>query len=578
MPAGSVVLRKFLGVDRSKKSRDISDQHLETAKNTVSRLDGSEMKLRPQFATPVDAYVDNFSSISPLTKMAMLMSFYDQFGGYNLVMWRGQETGSAVVGARITKIGSDPTIAAPIELATTSTWRIPILERPSWLTWQNKLYIFTGTHQPAFVVEAISPGNLKTHPLNSIGWTAIPGTTTVYNPRLAIVTRQQFMLAGFDSPNESMVRFTDVNNPALLLPDSKALFVGPGDGDRVVGLTEVPVIGGDKFVEPYQLVFKRRSVWMIQGDPPDAATVGNQVVSRILPREGLCSKETISASPHGVIWCSGKNVYLAASGAQPVPIGDKIAPVLKRAPFYSEDWSGVFYDGFYRLTVPNAFNAEAGLDGIQAQSDFDCEQWWCDLREYPEKEPTWWGPMTLPLIHQLVEDVRGVGERLLAVARIPLEDMCFISHEIGDNEKSRDEYGQYVWKAPEQEMRFKEFDFGDPMVDKLVQAMELEIRANKAESVRVEMLGHGGAVQQVPSDTSIGGVGFGFTLGTSLVGSGVLTEEFQVVPIFPPDGGRYIAKTWQPVVKSLSNGDLEGQDVQLRALGVRVRTIGRRPG
>jgi len=67
----------------------------------------------------------------------------------------------------------------------------------------------------------------------------------------------------------------------------------------------------------------------------------------------------------------------------------------------------------------------------------------------------------------------------------------------------------------------------------------------------------------------------GIVLGTTLLDA-TLTKEFQSVVAYPPDGGRFLAKTWQPVIRTQA-AELNAPDVEIAAVGVRIRPIGRRP-
>lgn len=270
--------------------------------------------------------------------------------------------------------------------------------RPQILIWNNKAYIFDGGEDPGWVLErngasAQNNGTATFETGLGINRTFMKDVWPVDDQPLASIAwvhQGQIILSGFRS-DPTALRNTAINDIGTLISATKTFWAGRGDGDFLAGGLEIAVEGGSTYFEPYSLVFKSRSTWLLQGGLPTATDNGSFRLFKILD-QGLVAKETIAKSKYGKIWCSGKNVWIATGGGSPVAIGNAIAPMLEQAPFGSKIWSGAsFMSGeFYVLTVPSE---------ICGQRVSTAEQWWCDLREFQERGAdgvTWWGPMDIP--------------------------------------------------------------------------------------------------------------------------------------------------------------------------------------
>lgn len=570
MPTGNLLLRRFDGVNLAADQREIADNQFVMTKDAWQPAPG-RVALRPNtkmvFSTNIapDAYWEHVNH-------ALLVPYKDRHGYHWLLRWA--ETSAAANQYTILDLLPEM-IDVSVPVVPTTLITSTAKRRPAVVVWRDDVYVFTGVDEAGYHLTTTVPGTIVVQPL-TFAWSGTAGGA-IY-PTIACMYRDSLALAGMDG-SKSRIRWTEVGDPLNLLVGTKAIDI-PGE-DPIVGLFEIPVIGGSQYVEPYLLVLKRNSIWMIHGSPPTSTANGDLSVTRLGQSEGLVRPETFCYTPFGAIWCSGKNVWIAPHNGAPQRIGDALAPMLKKlsgeAPYA---WHAAYFDGHYRLAVPGTDPLAAGYTPT--------EEWWLDMREFPERA-TWWGPMMLPSAAMVVQRMSNDTERLLSLfyggATSAVSDREVSIVEGGSKNEARymDAHqfqafdqgyaASRTWPVPE--LRFKEFDFGDPMLQKLVDAVELHSWSDGANSITIDMYGNGGAVSQSP--TPLASSGAGFTLGTSTLGS-ALTKEFTSEVFYPPSSGRFLAKTWQPVLKSL--GDVANEtarDFEFSTLGVRVRPIGRRP-
>lgn len=561
MPRGHIVLREFRGVNLSVNPRYLPDGDLVKAQDTYQPLPGW-LQLRPQtqLITSINA------TGSYVVDTMVYMPFDDARRQHHTMLWH--EDGNY---ARVLELLPDNTASI---FVSTGLWSGK--ERPAWFVFNRELYILTGADKPGFIIYA-DPNSFAGGLLVKDAFT---GWSSQIRPSIAAVYRDQLCVAGLAPPDESLIRLTNplavANGIDTLLGLDKSISVAASDGDRIVGLYQVPVIGGGSYVEPYLLVFKRRSVWMVQGNLPTQNLEGSATTVPLVRDEGLVSKETICPTPYGTAWCSGENVWVAPHGGVPIPIGADIREHIRRLPGGDRaSWFMVYYKGFLRLQIPKVTGlvATATTEGeYGAQYN---EQYWCDMRNFPKV--SWWGPMTIPCAASAVDTV-GDNQRLLMAFsryRAPNSTVYFVEGEQQTANHTDAHTNLDGHLAPTMDIRFKEFDFGDPMLDKLVDALELHVWADRATTLTVQMLGDGGSVVSNPTGPNVSGGGF--VLDASLLNTGVFSEGFQSLAVFPPSSGRFIAKTWQPIIQTQSTVSV-APEMRLAAFGVRTRPIGRRPG
>ncbi len=142
------------------------------------------------------------------------------------------------------------------------------------------------------------------------------------------------------------------------------------------------------------LALKKTGAWLLTGDISQSTDTGDYFgtleIVRINSPAGCVSQYTIVDTPWGTIWTGPDDVWFMPFRALPIPIGRKIAEILKAQP---EEQSyrihAVYDDGFYKLAL---FSDGQGPN----ESTPLGEQWWLDLREGAPQSwqaARWYGPM-----------------------------------------------------------------------------------------------------------------------------------------------------------------------------------------
>lgn len=544
MPQGHVVVREFAGLNLLKPARHLEDNELAHAKNVWQPVPGV-LGLRPQTKAADMAFWDANDG-----RTTAVMPLLDANNQTHLYAWVNRDNNPA----RLTEATEGvPTLFKSLTTKVTSE------TRPGWVAWRNRLYVFPGPGGD--VCGYVVDGRVDSLTIQTTD--AGASWSQKIKPRLAVIHRSQLVLAGMDTPEDSTIVCSEVNDPASIVAEAKYIWCGKGDGDSIVGMVSVPVVGGGNYAEPYLLVFKQRSTWLVSGALPTPSVDNKPAVTLYSGEAGLAAKETLAWTEHGLMWASGDNVWLAPRGGMPTRIGDAIAPALRSAPAGGRwKWSAAYFNQHYRLSI---VSVEGG------HYDWPDVQYWCDMRD-PE-HPKWFGPMTVPVTAQTVWRRPGYPDRLV---------MAYVDTSGNANLIADGDYGTAGHldahdssNAATIDLKFKEFDFGDPMLDKLIQALELHLWVDKggASALTIDMLADGGRVVQSQNKAL---TEQGFVLDTSVLDTGVLTEEFQSVVAYPPNAGRFIGKTWQPRIRTNSASGA-APEVRIAGLGVRARVVGRRP-
>lgn len=480
----------------------------------------------------------------------------------------------------------------------------PRMGRYQWLAHKRKLYLFPGADfAPVWFDNQAFVNGYGTQ----LTW-ATGGN--VPKPSVATFYRDTLVLAGFpDLGEEAMLRYCDVSAPDSLLADATANIVGGDDADAIVGLADTAVLGGAQAVDPYLVVFKQRGVWLGQGFPPTSTDNGTLKFVQLMRNEGCVSKDTITATPFGLIWCSGQNVWLLPPGQEPVRLGDRIAEFLKTLPrSYSAGWHATYSNGIYMLSVPGGDYSEyiaQNVDDASAAYGFvPAQQFWLDLRWGLDKA-AWWGPMMLPFQSQMV-CVNGTGQEFLV--SLQANRSATVKSYIQFYDWSKEDGAQSNFnRSITQLLRFKEFDYGDPDVEKLIDWVTLNVMLSidptkvdtsfsiSGNIIDVLFYGDGGAIRDfggVPHNdgftenyttwngTDPKGNPTAFILNTSRLDTAPLADKFVAVPAYP--SSRFMCRTYQPVIQVNTVGDASGSvnvypNIRLTSLGMRVRPIGRQP-
>lgn len=167
---------------------------------------------------------------------------------------------------------------------------------------------------------------------------------------------------------------------ALFFP---AAAVTPDLGDPVTALVVATLTSTNRSPTSPLALFTATSTWLFFGDPLDDPQATLVQVSGDV---GCPSDRTAVATPHGVVFCGKRSVYLLApSQAEPKDIGWPIEPAVRAQPVAERNraWA-IYHKGFYKLALVPAGAVEP------------TEQWWLDLRRGLDDPPSWWGPHTTP--------------------------------------------------------------------------------------------------------------------------------------------------------------------------------------
>lgn len=495
MPQGSATIKGFVGVNLSKDPSELEDNELLVARNLwcpkpgVPELRGQSKLLTQgnvnggvggdQGSTNLMQFTDRAG------KVRTLMFFRDISGPGNIILLAEDLTGVDPAGALISVILREN-------------------QRPIWFAYNNQLYVMcgradtvAGSPRGGGLVFSSAEGGTVTPADLSANWTEHPSFTTGW------IYRNTGVFSGAVG-EESTLRFSEPADLNTLVSLAKGVFIQRGDGDRVVGGVEVTVEGGATYFEPYSIVFKKRSTWMLQGNPPTGATLGSLVLNPLITGEGLVDWNALCKTPYGPAWCSGKNVWLARPGQKPVRIGDPLREFLKLLPQETPtEWNMVFFDGWLRLSVPRP---------DKYNSLTPSEQWWCDLRDADEEgwRPRWWGPQDLPTATMLVDQTDASVSRLVGVTG--LSGAAYIVEFDAKTPGNRDAHHNFTGEGSfpnldSIEVRTKVFDFGDAVIDKILDAVELVLKSDLAANLTVTLVRDGGSASDTfeanPGDSAV---------------------------------------------------------------------------
>lgn len=514
-----VEITQFAGVNRSRSARDIENNEFVSTTNFYP-ITSKELGLRPNTFGP-DLFASFFTlsesvgGSTPRNADAMHFQFMDARGNHRLLYWVvGYRTNDssgveAPAESRLYELASDG-----INGTFVKVWEGVGEVRPTAIPYRGSLYLLSREAGLLRIYAGEDAGNYGRRKLE------VDESLAAYKFSGGCVYRDSFVYCGDDAHT---VQFSNPLETVPLTLD-KSLQVGITIDDHTMTAIDVSVQGGGQYIEPYCLIFKSQSVWAIYGNPPTSATLGNLSVVPLIKGEGLVSRHTLVRAKPGTLWCSGKNVWFAPHGGTPRAIAENLSRMLKDLPTREQEWNAVFHDGFYKLTVPTA-ESRVGPGGEQLTAT---EQWWCNLRDWNgEGQPTWWGPMTIPTMSMLVEDLPGDKVRLLGtfrqltvdevgVARVKLGTWALSDSFNGRDVVRLDGADSPVYEAMQAEIRGKDFDFGSGMLNKLIDVVELEVRVETPTAVQVEIIGNGGLFSSTAANSQAA-VATGFVLDTSTV-------------------------------------------------------------
>lgn len=420
-----------------------------------------------------------------------------------------------------------------------------------------------------------------------------PMVDNYYAPQVVAGYNDRLVYANFGPGLENQILFSDSFSKSTFTGPSVAkipltvgiqgagamaraiLIGGSRDGDRIVAMHEIMLtqIGGTP--QKALLVLKEYSAWLVTGEPnqtTDDTTklppLGNLNIVRISYNCGCSSPETVVTTPYGTIWAGFDDVWMFQYGQAPQRIGSKIRPALLRTPASMRyRWHAAYHNGFYRLAIDSA--------GAGIMDDTPCgDQFWLDLREGPPQGSSdlqiqnscmWWGPQQFVFMRDVEGDYQqgtrnmftetraGEPPALYGIEPAVNTNLNRLSVVIFDAPNARDSASNQldsptpVYAALDAasliipKLETKEFDGGDAMLDKLVEAVELNLWNSIDKIIQTDFIMDGGAVVD-SQQKGIAQLGF----ATDVDGFGTaLTHQTHAHTVFANAGARNLGKTFK---------------------------------
>lgn len=405
-------------------------------------------------------------------------------------------------------------------------------------------------------------------------------------PKVMGLYRNRFVLANFGTGYENALVIGDPYNAGAVGPlavptdflsdNGRFLRVGAA-GDRIVAVTEITQTEVGTPAQSALLVLCEFSAYVITGEPlasgetpdPVSGYAGDSQVNRVSYDCGCSSAQTVVRTPFGTIWAGPDDVWMFATGSVPVRIGKNMRSALAQTPAHKRWlWHAAYHDGVYRLAVASPGQ---GPDNYDTMGD----QWWLDLRDGPPRsddEARWWGPQQYRICKAYLDESPVAGTYIMVTdTRVGVQPALYAFHTgiysgsleikgliltqldvpgaydsamnyMGANgEESETDIARELDNELEFELITAEMDFGDPMVEKLLLGVEINLWNSEVLELDSEILLDGGRAydtQQLQVDQK------GFILGVD----GVETRgsrEFQSVLLPMDPDSRMLGKTIQ---------------------------------
>lgn len=517
MPSGFTKLQKFVGVNLTDSPTELADNELAWARNCWPTKLGYIGPRPVQSAIGTSAAGADFALVDR-DNDSTLFNFVDSDGVHRVVLYATVNNGAFGTRAGKFFLGDNnfnftQAIERPNDTGT--KFEEFASQRPMGFAYNNELFIFLGVDVPGLVLGAgdLTLGTGGTPKFRALGstWATFTGATGDQHKFLfGDVYKDVFALGGLPPPYESLVFFTEGVDSGgspqpswySLLTSAKSAGMGFGDGDKLLALKTTPILGGAAAVEPYCLALKQRSVWMFQGDPPTTTDDGTLVVTPVMRREGLVAAGAVCTTPYGIAWCSGRNVWLMPPGQKPVPIGEDIAGFLVQLPQTPTGaWHLTYHDDVLYLNFPGPTSWTGVPPGGGTPQLLPTQQLWCDMRRYEKSgEVHWWGPEDVHASSMLSLDLPDGARQLLGVCpTIPGGVLTHQPFSLGDGDRDAPSTtaltdlttwdGGQIPHPAFQHVRFREMDFGDDSLEKIIEGIEVVATWDKPVAVSSDPMG-----------------------------------------------------------------------------------------
>lgn len=384
--------------------------------------------------------------------------------------------------------------------------------RPWIMPFAGRLYFLPGNGAADFAALSIGRGEPAAVPFSFAG-----SNNDGLRPRVSSAYRNRVVWANFGVGYENTIVFSDnfapgvVGNDVLAANGRNVTIVSAGDGDEIVGLVEVMLTSVGTPTQSALLVLRRYSSYLVVGEP-DQTTGGTSSleINRMSVAAGCASPWTIVSTPYGVIWAGLDDVWMFRAGQNPYPIGTKLRPALERTPRdLGYKLSASYFNGFYRLALFG--EAQVTIDRTSRVLD----QWWVDLRRGAPNDAdnaTWWGPQQFEFTDSTSSTTGGFNvvardDRPGSVAALYGLEFAVGSDEQNtlaiikyDTDNSYDNSISPSTLIPydldltiKPDLITKEYDLGDPMVQKIYDGMEANVWASQSGRLLAQGVLDGGA-------------------------------------------------------------------------------------
>jgi hypothetical protein len=400
---------------------------------------------------------------------------------------------------------------------------------------------------------------------------------TNFSPKVAGLYRNRVVYGDLGPGFEDCIVFADPNDPLAIKTDALSangsfirLASRPGDPVRAIVQITQSEVGNP--TQSALLVLKEYSAYIITGEPfyvDGTSGPDDMVVNRISYDCGCSSSASVVQTPYGLLWASWDDVWFFAAGSLPVRVGTKIRPAIANTPPNSRiRWHAGYLNGFYRLAVGGEGQGPTETEQLQ-------DQWWLDLRNGPPAnhiEAKWFGPQQYKSMDH-VSFVVASGTRNMATDSRSWTEPGLYTCDIIEGTRvgifqfdspllhdgleptfSAEEYDDKGLEITG-ELWTKDFDFGDPMVDKLYQGAEVSARISQTHRLSVKAHINGGAYVYETTG-NFDAVPFQLNAHALDSSDSPLSEELVTRAVHPSSSTRKPAKSIQLRIATLADGIL----------------------
>lgn len=420
-----------------------------------------------------------------------------------------------------------------------------------------------------------------------------PATDGYFAPQVVAAYNDRLVYGNFGPGLEGQILFSDSFSKSTFTGTSvpkipltvglsdagafaRALLIGGSrDGDRIVAMKEIMLTAVGTVPQKALLILKEYSTWLLTGEPNQTTDdtsklppLGDVKIARVAFNCGCASPETVVTTPYGTIWAGPDDVWMFQYGQIPLRIGSKIRPALLRTPASMRyRWHAAYHNGFYRLAIDSA--------GAGVTDDSPCgDQFWLDLREGPpqgqadveiQSNAQWWGPQQFAFMTDTAGDYQQGTRNMFTETRANeppalygvepgiASNTNFNNIVVYDAPNARDSSSAQL-DSPTPvyasldvasliipKIETKEFDGGDPMVDKILNALEVNMWVSIDKILKADFIMDGGATVDTQA---IGVTQYGFASDVDGFGSAI-THQTQARVINANPNTRDIGKTFR---------------------------------